>query len=119
MPTSSYAVTELKYAASSSWTSGKARQGVYSSTRYEGAIKFDGLSALSLSNIAISQIQLKLTFARAGGDSTKNLTFYRATSNTISGSVGSMRGASIGAISVTRAYDRSITLTFNDSTNAG
>ena len=119
MATFTTAITDLRYAASSSWTSGKARQGVYSSTRYEGAITFGGLSSLKLSNIAISQIQLKLTFGPAGGESTKNLTFYKATSNTVSGSIASMRGASIGAISVSNAYNRTVTLTFNSSTNAG
>ena len=29
-----------------------------------------------------------------------------------------MRGASIGALSVSNAYDRTVTLTFNDTTNA-
>lgn len=42
MPTFSTTATELKYASGSSWSSGKARQGVYSSTRYEGAIHFPG-----------------------------------------------------------------------------
>ena len=37
MPSYSVSASEIKYASGSSWTSGKARQGVYSSTRYEGA----------------------------------------------------------------------------------
>ena len=57
-----------------------------------------------------------MTFLRAGGSSTKNLTFYKATSNTISGAI---RGASIGAISVGDAYGRTVTLTFNAGTNSG
>ena len=108
----------LKYASGSSWTSGKARQGVYSGTRYEGAISFSGLADLATDNIDITQIQLRVEFAAAGGASTKYLTFYKATSNTISGSISSMRGASIGAISVSDAYDRTVTLTFNSTTNA-
>ena len=52
--------TELKYASSSSWTSGKTRQGVYTGTRYEGAINFGGLSGMSFNNIDITQISLKL-----------------------------------------------------------
>ena len=51
MPNFTTSATELKYASGSSWTSGKARQGVYSGTRYEGAIKFGGLSDLPLNNI--------------------------------------------------------------------
>ena len=62
---------------------------------------------------------MNVTFGPAGGDSRKNLTFFKATKNSISGSIASMRGDSIGAISVEYAYDRSTTLTFNSSTNAG
>ena len=71
MPNFTTAATELKYASGSSWTSGKARQGVYSGTRYEGAIKFGGLSDLPLNNIEIFQIQLRFTFAQAGSASQK------------------------------------------------
>lgn len=42
MATFSVSANELKYASGSSWSGGKARQGVYSSTRYEGAINFSG-----------------------------------------------------------------------------
>ena len=76
---------QLAYRSGGAWTNGKARQGVYGGTRYEGAIRFAGLSELNFSNIAISQLELRVTFLRAGGSSTKNLTFYKATSNTISG----------------------------------
>lgn len=71
MATQSFSATELKYASGSSWTSGKARQGVYSSTRYEGAINFSGLSGFDMSNINITQIQMNVTFAKAGGSSNK------------------------------------------------
>ena len=107
---------QLAYRSGGAWTNGKARQGVYGGTRYEGAIRFAGLSELNFSNIAISQIELRVTFLRAGGSSTKNLTFYKATSNTISGAI---RGASIGAISVGDAYGRTVTLTFNAGANSG
>ena len=73
---------QLAYRSGGAWTNGKARQGVYGGTRYEGAIRFAGLSELNFSNIAISQLELRVTFLRAGGSSTKNLTFYKATSNT-------------------------------------
>ena len=119
MATFSVTANELKYASGSSWTSGKARQGVYSGTRYEGAINLAGLSGLDFSNIAVSQIQMRVTFGPAGGDSTKYLTFYKATKNSISGSIASMRGDSIGSITVTEAYNRTVTLTFNASSNAG
>lgn len=108
----------LKYASGSSWTSGKARQGVYSGTRYEGAISFSELDNLQTGNIDITQIQLRVQFNEAGGSSTKYLTFYKATSNTISGSIASMRGASIGALSISNAYNRTVTITFDSSTNA-
>lgn len=119
MATFSVTANELKYASGSSWSSGKARQGVYSGTRYEGAINLAGLANLDFSNIAISQIQMRVTFGPAGGDSTKYLTFYKATKNSISGSIASMRGDSIGSITVTEAYNRTVTLTFNASSNAG
>ena len=92
---------------------------MYSTTRYEGAINLSGLSGLDFSNIAISQIQMRVTFGPAGGDSTKRLTFYKATKNSISGSIATMRGSSIGYLTVSQAYDRTTTLTFNASTNAG
>ena len=116
MATCTVNADQLAYRSGGSWTNGKARQGVYGGTRYEGAIRFAGLSELNFSNIAISQLELRVTFLRAGGSSTKNLTFYKATSNTISGAI---RGASIGAISVGDAYGRTVTLTFNAGTNSG
>ena len=112
------AADALKYASGSSWTSGKARQGVYSGTRYEGAISFSDLANLATDNIDITQIQLRVQFNEAGGSSTKYLTFYKATSNTISGSIASMRGASIGALSISNAYNRTETITFDSSHNA-
>ena len=92
---------------------------MYSTTRYEGAINLSGLSGLDFSNIAISQIQMRVTFGPAGGDSTKRLTFYKATKNSISGSIATMRGSSIGYLTVSQAYDRTTTLTFNAGANAG
>lgn len=71
MATQSFSATELKYASGSSWSNGKARQGVYSGTRYEGAIHFPGLSEFDMSNISITQIQMDVTFAKAGGSSNK------------------------------------------------
>ena len=56
MPSYSVSASEIKYASGSSWTSGKARQGVYSSTRYEGALNFAGLANFSFSNIAVTGI---------------------------------------------------------------
>lgn len=76
------------------------------------------MADLPTGNIGITQIQLRVTFGPAGASSSKYLTFYKGTSNSISGSIGSMRGASIGALSVSNAYDRTVTLTFNDTTNA-
>jgi hypothetical protein len=118
MATHSVTASELKYASGSSWTSGKARQGVYSGTRYEGAINFSGLSSFDMSNINITQIQMDVTFAKAGGASSKYLTFYKSAKSSISGSIASMRGASIGNLYVSEAYNRSVKLTFNSSTNA-
>ena len=119
MATFSVSASELKYASGSSWSSGKARQGVYSTTRYEGAIRFSGIANYDFSNMEISQIKMKVTFARAGGSSNKYLTFYKAAKNAISGSISSMRGASIGSVYVVDAYDNTQTITFNSSTNSG
>ena len=117
MATFSCWANELKYASGSSWTSGKARQGVYSSTRYEGAIKFGDLENLQTGNIDITQIQLRFDFGQAGGASSKYLTFYKSNSNTISGSISSMRGASIGSLYISEAYNRTEIVTFNSTTN--
>src|SRR5688500_10286492 len=113
MATFSVTANELKYASGSSWSSGKARQGDYSGTRYEAAIDLAGLWGLDYSNLAASQIQMRVTFGPAGGDSTQYLTLSKATKNSISGSIASMRGASIGSITATEAYNRTVTLTFN------
>jgi hypothetical protein len=118
MATHSVSASALKYAASSSWTSGAARQGVYSTTRYEGAIQFSGLSSFDMSNINITQIKMAVTFAKSGGASSKYLTFYKAAKSSISGSISSMRGDSIGKLAVSEAYNRSVNLYFNSSTNA-
>ena len=102
MPSYSVSASEIKYASGSSWTSGKARQGVYSSTRYEGALNFAGLANFSFSNIAITGIQMRVTFGPTGGSSTKYLTLYGGAKNSISGSIASMRGSALGAVSVRR-----------------
>jgi len=118
MATFSVTASELKYASGSSWSSGKARQGVYSTTHYEGAIRFSDIANYDFSNMEISEIKMKATFARAGGSSNKYLTFYKAAKNAISGSISSMRGASIGSVYVVDAYDNTQTITFNSSTNS-
>lgn len=118
MATFSVAASALKHASGSTWTSGAARQGVYSTTRYEGAIQFSGLADFDMSNINITQIKMAVTYAKSGGSSNKYLTFYKSAKTSISGSISSMRGASIGKLYVEDAYNRSTTLTFNASTNA-
>ena len=118
MATHSVSASALKYASGSSWTSGVARQGVYSTTRYEGAIQFSGLANFDMSNINITQIKMAVTFAKAGGASNKYLTFYKSAKSSISGSISSMRGASIGKLAVSEAYNRSVNLYFNSTTNA-
>ena len=65
MPSYSVSASEIKYASGSSWTSGKARQGVYSSTRYEGALNFSDLANFNFSNVAITGIQMRVTFTSA------------------------------------------------------
>lgn len=70
METLSVSASALKYASGSSWTSGKARQGVYDRTRYAGGMRFAGLADLPSSNIAISEIRLKLTFNNTGASTT-------------------------------------------------
>lgn len=119
MATFSVAASALKHASGSTWTSGAARQGVYSTTRYEGAIQFSGLSGFDMSNINITQIKMHVTFAKSGGASRKYLTFYKSAKTSISGSISSMRGASIGNLAVSEAYNRSVDLYFNSSTNSG
>ena len=118
MPSYSVSASEIKYASGSSWTSGKARQGVYSSTRYEGALNFAGLANFSFSNIAITGIQMRVTFGPTGGSSTKYLTLYGGAKNSISGSIASMRGSALGAVSVSNAFDRTVMLNFNSGREA-
>ena len=118
MPSYSVSASEIKYASGSSWTSGKARQGVYSSTRYEGALNFVDLANFSFSNIAITGIQMRVTFGPTGGSSTKYLTLYGGAKNSISGSIASMRGSALGAVSVSNAFDRTVTLNFNSGSEA-
>ena len=118
MPSYSVSASEIKYASGSSWTSGKARQGVYSSTRYEGALNFAGLANFSFSNIAVTGIQMRVTFGPTGGSSTKYLTLYSGAKNSISGSIASMRGSALGAVSVSNAFDRTVTLNFNSGSEA-
>lgn len=119
MATHSVTASALKRASGSSWTSGAARQGVYSDVRYEGAIEFADLASFDMSNINITQIQMRVTFAKSGGSSRKYLTFYKSAKSSISGSISSMRGASIGNLSVSDAYNRTVDLYFNSSTNSG
>ena len=119
MATHSVTASALKRASGSSWTSGAARQGVYSDVRYEGAIEFADLASFDMSNINITQIKMRVTFAKSGGASRKNLTFYKSAKASISGSISSMRGSSIGALSVEEAYNRTVDLYFNSSTNSG
>lgn len=111
--------TELKYASASSWTSGKTRQGVYDSTRYEGAINFGGLSELTFNNIDITQIQMQITFTASGGDSSKYFTMYKSAKSSISGTIASMRGDSIGAVLISGAYNATRTITFSATENSG
>lgn len=118
MPSYSVSASETKYASGSSWTSGKARQGVYSSTRYEGALNFADLANFSFSNIAITGIQMRVTFGPTGGSSTKYLTLYGGAKNSISGSIASMRGSALGAVSVSNAFDRTVALNFNSGREA-
>lgn len=72
-----------------------------------------------MSNINITQTKMRVTFAKSGGASRKNLTFYKSAKSSISGSISSMRGASIGSLSVDDAYNRTVDLYFNSSTNSG
>lgn len=119
MPSFTASASALKYASGSTWTSGKARQGVYSSTRYEGAMEFANLSQMSFANITITQIQLSLTFGPAGGDSEKYVHFWKAAKSSISGSISSMRGDDIGSVHIEdHAYDRTVKLTFDSSQNS-
>ena len=118
MPSYSVSASEIKYASGSSWTSGKARQGVYSSTRYEGALNFADLANFSFSNIAITGIQMRVTFGPTGGSSTKYPTLYGGAKNSISGGIASMRGSALGAVSVSNAFDRTVALNFNSGGEA-
>ena len=46
MPTLTLHADQVAYSTGSTWTFGKARQGVYGSSRYEGAIHFAGMDSV-------------------------------------------------------------------------
>ena len=91
---------------------------MYSGSRYEGAIVLEPVQDVISQHVSISELQFRFYFAKAGADETKYLTFYRATSNTVSGSIASMRGSLIGAIAIPHAYNSSPAVILNSETNA-
>lgn len=103
------------YSTGDVWTSGKARQGVYSSTRYAGAIRF---SIFTLENEDITSIRLALTIQNAGGTGAKYLTLYTANSVAITGTVEELRGDLLGSVLIGNAYGRTVELTLDENTNS-
>ena len=69
-------------------------------------------------HVSLTELQFRFYFAKAGADETKYLTFYRATSNTVSGSIASMRGDLIGAIAIPHAYNSSPAVILSSESNA-
>lgn len=102
------------YSAGDTWTSGKARQGVYSATRYAGAIRF---STFTIENEDITSIRLALTIQSVGGTGAKYLTIYAANTTAITGTVEELRGDLMGSVLIGNAWGRTAELTFDEYTN--
>lgn len=99
------------YSTGGAWTAGRARQGVYSATRYAGTIRF---SAFELEHEDIISIRLSLTIQSQGGTGAKYLHLYRATSDAVSGTIEEMRGDILGTIMISKAYGRTAEVTLDE-----
>jgi len=119
MPTLEISATELKYASASSWTNGEARQDDNGVARYQGAIRFGGINGSTFDNMAVSRIDLVMTFGKNGGASEKRMFFYRSNGNEITGAIATLRGNPLyGAIGtdyfiVPDAYNGTRTVTLD------
>ncbi len=108
MPTLTLHADQVAYSTGSTWTFGKARQGVYGSSRYEGAIHFAGMDSVDWNSIVTGDMVLTVTLGPAGGTGTKYLQVYKATGNAISGHINDLRGDFIGQVELANAYSTTI-----------
>ena len=108
MPTLTLHADQVAYSTGSTWTFGKARQGVYGSSRYEGAIHFAGMDSVDWNSIVTGDMVLTVTLGPAGGTGTKYLQVYKATGNAISGHINDLRGDFIGQVELVNAYSTTI-----------
>ena len=106
--------------SSSSWDTSGAFQGMYSGSAVRtGAMLFPTLLSVDWTKQIVVGIQLRMVFASAGGSHGKTIGLYRGTKKGgISGSGGSMRGAKIGDVYCSNAYNVTRTPTFNAGANA-
>ena len=108
MPTLTLHADQVAYSTGSTWTFGKARQGVYGSSRYEGAIHFAGMDSVDWNAIVTGDMVLTVTLGPAGGTGTKYLQVYKATGNAISGHINDLRGDFIGQVELANACSTTI-----------
>lgn len=123
MSTTTIRATGLGYVkgtSSSSWNSAGAYQGQYTGSKPRvGVMLFGGLLNTDWSNQIISEIRMTLTFAGAGTDGEKTISFYRGAKSSIDGTGQSMIGAKIGDVKTGGdAYKSTLTITFSASKNA-
>lgn len=112
-------VSKLSYSNWSAWT--QATQGSYNAGDIRlGCFLFKTLrNSVKWKNAKISKIMLTLTFGGAGNNKEKNLSLYRGTQTSFTGSGTAMKGDAIGTVKTNgTAYNSTRTITFDATTNA-
>lgn len=112
-------VSKLSYSNWSAWT--QATQGSYGGGDVRlGCLLFKTLrSGVKWPSAKISKITLTLTFGGAGGNKEKNLSIYRGTQKSFTGSGTNMKGEGIGTVKTNgTAYNSTRTITFDANTNS-
>lgn len=82
----------------SSWETGYARQGRYSSTFNIGMLIFKTLANNVMKGRNIKELAIKFVSDSAGNNASKTAYFYRTSRTSFSGSSSGIKGASLGTI---------------------
>lgn len=112
-------VSKLSYSNWSAWS--QATQGSYGGGDVRlGCFLFKTLrNEVKWASAKISKISLKLTYGGAGGNKEKNLSLYRGTQTSFTGTGTAMKGEAIGTVKTNgTAYNSTRTITFDAATNA-
>lgn len=118
--TAYFNATDLRWATyyGGSWSS-QASQGAYGQYGESrvGAMIFGGLrSGINWPIMEVKEVQLAMTFSRAGWTGTKTLGLYATTRSSVGGTGGSMLGTNLGQVSCGAAYDATRTVVINSTT---